>query len=116
MEKGKMFGDLELFKDEKFFRENQTGTLILPDRVYNLEIYACLSVSASEDAIFNPELWQDDIDGLMQFTEDNALYLNNAVFDKMKSMTDDVQILSMTTCTSEFNDERTAVLALMVPR
>ena len=56
--------------------------MILPDRVYNLEIYACLSVSASEDAIFNPELWQDDIDGLMQFTEDNALYLNNAVFDK----------------------------------
>ena len=37
-------------------------------------------------------------------------YLNNAVFDKMKSMTDDVQILSMTTCTSEFDDERTAVL------
>ena len=39
-----MFGDLDLFKDERFFNDNRTGMLILPDRVYNLEIYACLLV------------------------------------------------------------------------
>lgn len=116
MEKGRMFGDLELYKDESFFRENQTGTLILPDRVYDLEIYACLSVLASEDAIFDPELWQDDIDELMQFTEDNALYLNRAVFDELSTSNGSPKILALTTCTSDFTDVRTAVLARMVPR
>ena len=116
MEKGRMFGDLELYKDESFFRENQTGTLILPDRVYDLEIYACLSVLASEDAIFDPELWQNDIDELMQFTEDNALYLNRAVFDELSTSNGSPKILALTTCTSDFTDVRTAVLARMVPR
>jgi sortase B len=50
-----------------------------------LEIYACLSVLASEDSIFDPELWQGDIDELMQFTEKNALQLNKAVFEKVYS-------------------------------
>jgi sortase B len=116
MENSKMFGDLELYKDSNFFRENQSGTLILPHGAYNLEIYACLSVLASDDSIFDPEQWQFDIDELMKFTEDNALYINRAVFEEMHSMNEDPQILAFTTCTSEFTDERTVVLALMVPR
>jgi sortase B len=52
----------------------------------------------------------------MKFTEDNALYINRAVFEEMHSMNEDPQILAFTTCTSEFTDERTVVLALMVPR
>ena len=87
MEQSKMFGDLELYKDKTFFNENQTGTLILPDRVYDLEIYACMSVLASEDVIFEPELWQGDIDELMKFTESNALNLNKAVFEKYTQRT-----------------------------
>ncbi len=116
MENSKMFGDLELFKDRSFFGENQSGTLVLPDGVYKLEIYACLNVLASEDSIFDPELWQGDIDELMQFTEKNALQLNKAVFEKVYSMDGNPQILALTTCTSELTDERTVVLALMIPR
>ena len=44
MENSKMFGDLDLYKEERFFRENQTGKLILPDRIYKLEIFASLIV------------------------------------------------------------------------
>ncbi len=33
MEGGRMFGDLDLFKEKKLFDENRTGTLMLPDRV-----------------------------------------------------------------------------------
>ncbi|HZK34180.1 MAG TPA: class B sortase [Bacillota bacterium] len=116
MENSKMFGDLTLYKDEAFFRENQTGTLILPDRVYKLEIYACLLVTSSEEAIFNPESWQGEIDDLMQFTNNNSLYLNDLVMNRiMESEDREPQILALTTCTTEFTDARTVILAVMVP-
>lgn len=114
MEYNKMFGDLSLYKDEAFFKENQTGTLLLPDRVYNLEIYACIIVPSSEESIFNPGRWQGDIDDLQQFVEKNALYLNK---DAIEESTEDVepQLLALTTCTAEFTDARTVVLAVMKP-
>ncbi len=115
MENSRMFGDLNLYKEENFFRENQTGTLILPDRVYKLEIYACLIVPSSEDSIFDPNQWQGDIDELLRFTENNALYLNNDTIKKMNSMDEVPQILSLTTCSSEFTDARTVILAVMIP-
>lgn len=74
MENSKMFGDLDLYKEEDFFRANTTGELILPDRTYHLEIFACLLVPASEEAIFEVEHWDEDLGGLYQFAEDNALY------------------------------------------
>lgn len=40
MENSGMFGDLDLYKDQTFFDENSAGMLILPDRAYNLEIFA----------------------------------------------------------------------------
>lgn len=57
MEESKMFGDLDLYKDAEFFAENTTGELILPDRTYDLQTFACLLVPSSESAIFQPQRW-----------------------------------------------------------
>ena len=54
MENGRMFGDLDKYKDGTFFRQNTTGTLTLPGGSYRLEVLACLVVPASEQAIFAP--------------------------------------------------------------
>ncbi len=115
MDNGRMFGDLNLYKDEAFFRENQTGTLILPDRVYKLEIYACLLVPSSDEFIFEPERWRsDDIENLLQFADSSALYLNNAeIEESLDIKNEEPQILALTTCSSEFTDARTVILAFM---
>lgn len=116
MEKGKMFGDLDLYKKETFFKENQTGMLILPDRVYKLEIYACLLVPSSDESIFEPERWQSDIEGLLQFADKSALYKNNtAIESNLRPKDMDPKILAFTTCSSEFTDARTVILAVMKP-
>ena len=112
MDQNKMFGDLHFYKDESFFKENQSGILILPDRVYKLEIYACLVVPSSEDAIFEPDRWQGKIDGLLQFVEDNALYINDVAIGN-ETDTSELQFLSLTTCSNEFTDARTVILAVM---
>jgi sortase B len=110
-----MFGDLELYKDEDFFKENQTGTLLTLEGVYNLKIFASLLVPANEDEIFNPTLWHDDIEDIINYAEAEALYLNKATLASMRAMEGDLQVLALTTCSHEFTDARTVVLAVMEP-
>jgi len=114
MDRGRMFGDLDLYKDPKFFSENRTGILILPDRAYDLEIYACLLVEASDDAIFKPTKWQLDIQGLLDYTKENALHVHDDVIARLRAE-EAPQILGFSTCASEFTDARTILLAAMKP-
>lgn len=114
MENSKMFGDLDLYKDATFFDENTTGELILPDRTYKLEIMACLLVPASEESIFEPQLWDADLDGLLDFARSNALDLHEDTFRRFEAEGGS-QILAMSTCSAEFTDARTILLAWMQP-
>lgn len=114
MADSRMFGDLDLYKDEAFFRANRTGMLILPDRIYDLEIISCMLIGASEDMIFDPDFAQDDIEDLLDYAQENALYLNEDVLARARQ-TEDLQILALTTCSSEFTDARTIVLTVMDP-
>lgn len=115
MANGNMFGDLDKFQEEAFFRENKTGTLILPDRTYNLEIYACMLVPASEEMIFDPLQHQDDINHLLDYVEQEALYYDADTVTELRQTTGDTQILALSTCSSEFTDARTIILTEMKP-
>lgn len=115
MEESKMFGDLDLYKDAEFFAENTTGELILPDRTYDLQTIACLLVPSSESAIFQPQRWDSDLQGLYTFAQENALNLNTETLAAMKAAGDDAQVLALSTCSTEFTDARTILLAWMIP-
>ncbi|MCC8046212.1 MAG: class B sortase [Clostridiales bacterium] len=114
MENHQMFGDLDLYEEEEFFDENTTGTLILPDRSCRLEIFACLVVASSEEAIFRPDQWRDDITGLLKFAEDNAVYLREETIASLRE-DENPQVLGLSTCSTDFTDARTVLLARMVP-
>lgn len=113
MDNGRMFGDLDLYKDLKFFNENTTGSLILPDGTYDLEIFACMLVVASDDYIFEPELWQADIQGLLPYVRENAMHLHEDALAALEQSGG--RILSLSTCSTEYTDARTIVLAVMHP-
>lgn len=115
MENSQMFGDLDLYKDADFFRENSTGLLMVPNGSYDLEIFACMLVNASDDYIFEPDSWQADISRLLDYIEENALYVRQELVDSMEQ-DEQCRILALSTCASEFSDARTIVLANMKPR
>lgn len=114
MENSGMFGDLDLYKDRAFFEENSTGMLMLPDRTYSLEIFACLLVDAGEDAIFRPEQWRADIDGLISYVRDENLYLREKTLTRLERM-EEPKVLALSTCATEFTDARTIILSVMEP-
>ena len=88
MEESKMFGDLDLYKDAEFF---------------------------AESAIFQPQRWDSDLQGLYTFAQENALNLNTETLAAMKAAGDDAQVLALSTCSTEFTDARTILLAWMIP-
>lgn len=114
MAEGNMFGDLDLYKDEAFFRENKTGLLILPDRTYKLEVISCMLVSASDDHIFEPDRTRGAITGLLDYIEKESMFIHEDVLQQARE-TEDLQILALSTCSSEFTDARTIVITVMKP-
>lgn len=57
MEYGEMFGALDAFMNEDYLKNHTTGTLIIgknAEKTYNLEVFAYMEASATEDIIFNP--------------------------------------------------------------
>ncbi len=114
MVQDRMFGDLPLYKDEDFFKENRTGELILPDKSYSLKIYAVILTNSFDDMIFNPDSYKNGVSDLIRYAEDNALFLHEEMTEDLKQRANQgLQILSLTTCSSEFTDARTIVLAVM---
>lgn len=110
-----MFGDLDKYKDGTFFRQNTTGTLTLPGGSYRLEVLACLVVPASEQAIFAPGKWRSDAGGLLPFVEENALQMDAQALRALEEEPEGAQFLAMATCSGEYTDARTVVLARMEP-
>ena len=114
MADGNMFGDLDKYKDDAFFRENRTGMLILPDKTYDLEIIACLLLGASDDVIFEPAAVQADIQALLDHAEENAIHINEDVLSAARQ-NPQLKVIALSTCSSEYTDARTIVLAVMNP-
>ena len=113
MENSGMFGDLDLYKTDQFFETHATGTLLLPEGDYELEIFACLLTDAGEEHIFDPERWQADIEAPLSFVENRAMHLREETLDSLRQ-SEHPKILALSTCASEFTDARTVVLAVMV--
>ena len=122
MENGSMFGDLDLYKEEKFFRENRTGTLLLPAKVMSLQTMACLLAEASDDKVFETDQWQEDIPGFLDYVRENALYCEEELLDAVEEQEraavaggeqESSRILVLSTCSSEFTNARTILITLM---
>ena len=114
MENGGMFGDLEQFKKEKFFEKNKTGTLLVPGEKHDLEIFACLVTDALDEQLFDPERWRTDVGGLLDYVEQCAPRIRPEVIDSLRAA-EHPHVLALSTCSSEYDDARTIVLAAVNP-
>ena len=87
MDYGKMFGALDDFLNETYLKQHAAGTLMVgrnAEKVYELECFASMKVSAKEKIVF--DIKQEQI---RQFIHDNAAVLTHE---------DDSRILALSTC------------------
>lgn len=55
MEYGHMFGALDAFAEKKYFDTHRTAKLIVGNKVYDIEFFACLDADGATREIFVPE-------------------------------------------------------------
>lgn len=55
MENGGMFGEVVSFTQKKYFARHKTGELYLPDKTLQIELFASVKTTASDEQIYNPQ-------------------------------------------------------------
>lgn len=111
LDQGRMFGDLDLYKQERFFRENTTGTLLTPGGAWQLDVIAYLPVKSTDDVIFAPQRYTQDAAEVLAYVEQNARYLHQDILALARE--NHAPLLCLATCSSEASDARTIVLCMM---
>lgn len=123
MKNGAMMGDLTKFHDPDFFYANESGFLFLVDRTYKINFFASLLVLPDDDLVYNT------IDPNPAKKEEYWAYLKkkarcwrdlNLIEDKeeegnrQKSEQKEWQIITLSTCSYEFNDARMVLIGSIV--
>ena len=89
-----------------------------PDGDYALNTLAVLVLDAGDDVYFEPQAWEGDLDAFFEYTRQKALYLQEDTVEALeKAIMEDgeegMQLLILSTCSSEFSNARTLVLTWM---
>lgn len=72
MASGAMFGDIVEFMYPDYFAEHKTGNLYLPDKSYDIEIFACVSTDAYDTMIYNPDQQSNNMRNFLDYIKDTA--------------------------------------------
>lgn len=101
MEQGYMFGDLDLYRDPDFFRENRSGTLIVNGEEHRITLTAVLDVTATDEVIFFPD--STSIKELKQKIRETAV---------VREMTEGKHWIAFSTCRYPNTADRTVVVGV----
>ena len=119
MSQNRMFSDINLYKEEKFFEENTLGILLLPDGNHILETLAVIVTPASDSGLMNPENWNHlDGEGIYQMAQEKTMFTCEEGLKALREKIDADEtphLLALSTCSDEFTDARTILLTLMDP-
>lgn len=106
---GMMFSGLDYYKQENYFKAHSVGYLTTNDKLYTIHFVACLvseSDSIAYKAVFLTEREKSDY---LEQISDKALVLNDFSIEFLGNK----QMITLSTCSYEFEDARTVVIGYL---
>ncbi|WP_297132950.1 class B sortase [Terrisporobacter sp.] len=104
MRNGTMFGELMKFKKEEFFENNKDITITTKNKTYDYEIFAVGVFEA--DFGYNHTSFSDE----NEFKSFLDKIMKNSIYTRDIVSSDD-KIITLSTCSYEYDDARTAIFA-----
>jgi sortase B len=101
MKNGSMFGTLKYFAGKEFFDANRHGAIYLPNETLALEFFAYMVVKSTDTKIYSIEPGKNYLDYVRQ----NARQVRDI------GLADGDKIVSLSTCSYEFDNARMVLLA-----
>ena len=105
MDQNRMFSDIPLYKDADFFKDHNTGYLILSNEVKQVDFFAYLTVPSNSFLYNTVLLTEQEKNNYIDLLFGNALYINNYSKDEIKGL-ESYSLLLLSTCTFEYEDAR----------
>ena len=116
MKNANMFSTLNKFKDEDFFNSNNEITIVDDKNTYIYEVFSVYVVDATEnfDYLYDmnkSNLSTDNLNSYTDLLKSKSLYKTNN-----PNITSNKKILTLITCSYEFDDARTIVHANLISK
>lgn len=109
MEGDLMFGELDNFVDQDYFNQHQIGYLYLPSSTYQIDLFACLQVSAYDLEYFEPTRYsKSNFSKLIDLIKQDSLQYREI---DLKS---DDRLLVLSTCSDATTNGRILVVGRLV--
>lgn len=108
MDNAAMFGGLDYFAEEEYFRAHRSAVMITEDKLYDLTIFAALRTDAYDRMIYNAG--NRDLDGLMQYLAQHSIRYDAQAADGAE------KLAAFSTCASAETDGRFVVVTVMKER
>jgi len=105
MKNGSMFGTLKAFADEDFFTANPRGAVYLPSETLVLEFFAYLVVKHTDREVYSVDLSET----YLAYVEQNARQYRGI------GLAQGDRVVTLSTCSYEFNNARMVLLARVAP-
>ena len=120
MSEHRMFSDVNLYKEEDFFNENQKGYLYLPNGAHWLQSVSIIVTPAGNSWMMNPQSWKDlDAEKILELAQADALFVSETGLKilkaKLEAEDQEPILVALSTCSNEFTDARTILLTVMDP-
>lgn len=110
MRNGSMFGDLDYFEKKTYFENHKTGTVFLADKTYHLDIFAFLVIKSTDRNIYNCNIvTAEERQAFLDYVKTNARRYR----DIGVSIND--TILTLSTCSYEFDNARCVLICRAIP-
>ncbi|MBQ3468871.1 MAG: class B sortase [Bacilli bacterium] len=105
MDREKMFGDVNNFKDMTYFKQHKKGKLYLGKNVYKIKLYAYMLVDGYSNMIYDINQYHNGInEKLINFIESSAdVYLKTEISTKDK-------LIVLSTCSRSDEKKRTILI------
>ena len=125
MNNGSMFGELVLFGEKEFFNANRTGMIYLKNKTYALDIFAYMVVKADDTVIYSniTENHNDFFDYVKKYARNyrepagrNSVLAESEKNIESTEIEEVTNIVTLSTCSYQFNGARIVLLAAINPR
>jgi len=109
MASGRMFQNLIKFKNKSFFDSHTTATLYTPQATYKLEIFASAVIPQNSDCYNYAFMSLADKEKHINMIKEAAFFYRDI------GVSPQDRIVTLSTCSYEFSNARTVVIARIVP-
>ena len=116
MDNGAMFGSLDKFKEESFFKSHQTGTLVTKSGTYDVTLFAVVNTDAYESRVYSVGNRAGDVISFLtgDRSRDAGVGTKVLVYDA-ETAKDAEKILALSTCADAETYGRLVIFGKLTP-